>query len=129
MPYVGLVTLIIIVQYIAFMLLVGKQRVAHQIKAPATSGHELFDRAYRIQMNTLEQMAISLPAMWVCAWFFSPAVAAALGLLFAVGRFMYGLAYMANPEKRGPGMGIGFLACVGMIGCGLWGIVAQLANG
>ena len=51
MAYTGLVTLVILVQYIVFMLLVGKQRVAHGIKAPATSGHEMFDRAYRVQMN------------------------------------------------------------------------------
>jgi uncharacterized membrane protein YecN with MAPEG domain len=126
MAYTGLVTLVILVQYIVFMLLVGKQRVAHGIKAPATSGHEMFDRAYRVQMNTLEQMAIALPAMWVCALFFSPTVAAALGVVFLIGRFLYGLSYMGNPEKRGPGMGIGFLACVGMIGCALWGIVSSL---
>jgi len=126
MAYVGLVTLMMLVQYLVFIMLVGKQRVAHQIKAPATSGHELFDRAYRIQMNTLEQMAIALPAMWVCAWFFKPGVAAILGLVFVAGRFFYGLSYMADPEKRGPGMAVGFLSYLGMIGCGLWGIVAGL---
>ncbi len=126
MVLVGIVTLIILVQYIGFTLLVGKQRVAHGIEAPATSGHAQFDRAYRVQMNTLEQLVIALPAMWLCGWSFSPIVAALLGLLFAFGRLLYALGYMSDPGKRGPGMGLGFLAYAGMIGCALWGLVGKL---
>ena len=126
MVLVGIVTLIMLVQYIGFTLLVGKQRVTHGIKAPATTGHLLFDRAYRVQMNTLEQLVIALPAMWLCGWSFSPIVAALLGLLFVFGRLLYALGYMSDPDKRGAGMGLGFLAYCGMIGCALWGLVGKL---
>ena len=64
--------------------------------------------------------------MWVCGWFFSPMVAASLGGVFFIGRFLYWRSYMADPKKRGPGMIIGFLGYMGMIGCGLWGVIGQL---
>ena len=126
MAPVGLVTLLILLQYILFMMLVGKQRTLHGINAPAVTGHEMFERAYRVQMNTLEQMVVALTAMWVCGWFFSPMVAASLGGVFFIGRFLYWRSYMADPKKRGPGMIIGFLGYMGMIGCGLWGVIGQL---
>ena len=126
MAFVGLVTLLILLQYILFMMLVGKQRAAHGISAPAVTGHEMFERAYRVQMNTLEQMVVAIAAMWVCAWFFLPPVAGILGAVFFIGRFVYWRSYMADPKKRGVGMVIGFLANIAMIGCGLWGVIGQL---
>src|ERR1700733_15631342 len=53
--------------YTAFR--VGNLRGKHGIKAPATSGHPEFDRAYRVQLNTLEQMGIVLPFLWVAAFY------------------------------------------------------------
>lgn len=126
MAFVGLITLLMLLQYTLFMMLVGKQRTAHGIDAPAVTGHEMFERAYRVQMNTLEQMVVALAAMWVCAWFFLPPVAAILGGVFIVGRFVYWRSYMANPKKRATGMIIGFLANLAMIGCGLWALLGQL---
>lgn len=126
MAFVGLVTLLILLQYTLFMMLVGKQRTAHGVNAPAVTGHEMFERAYRVQMNTLEQMVVAIAAMWVCGWFFLPYVAAILGILFVIGRFVYWRSYMADPKKRGTGMIIGFVANMAMIGCGFWGVIGQL---
>jgi hypothetical protein len=126
MTLVALVTLLLLLQYIIFQMLVGKARTEHGIKAPACTGHELFERAYRVQMNTLEQLIIVIPAMWICAEFFSPGVAAGLGLVYLVGRFVYRSGYVKDPESRGPGMIIGFVGYLGLIGCGLWGVIGQL---
>ena len=126
MEYVGLVTLLLLCQYIVFMVLCGKARAQSDIVAPAMTGDETFERAYRVQMNTIEQLIIALPAMWVSAMYFSPMVAASLGLCFFVGRLLYRLAYMSDPEKRGPGMMIGFAANLALIGTGLWGLVSAL---
>lgn len=126
MHYVALVTLLLICQYVAFMALCGKARVASGIKAPAVTGDENFERAYRVQMNTVEQLLIALPAMWVCAMFFSPSVAASLGLAFFIGRLLYRNAYVRDPEARGPGMMIGFLAGIGMLVLGFWGVLSAL---
>jgi glutathione S-transferase len=124
--FVGLITLLMLLQYILFMMLVGKQRAAHGINAPAVTGHEMFERAYRVQMNTLEQMVVAMAAMWVCGWFFLPPVAGVLGAIFIIGRFVYWRSYMSDPKKRGTGMVIGFLANMAMIGCGFWGVLTQL---
>jgi len=126
MAYVALVTLLLLLQYLFFMAMVGKARVASGLEAPAMTGDPVFERASRVHLNTLEQLAIALPAMWICGAFFRPDVAAALGLVFLAGRFVYRAGYMADPRKRGTGMMIGFLACIAMIAGGLWGAARQL---
>ena len=125
MHYVALVTLLLVAQYVVFMGLCGKARATSGIKAPAVTGDEYFERAYRVQMNTVEQLMIALPAMWVCAFYY-PSLAAALGVAFFVGRVLYRNAYVKDPETRGPGMIIGFLAAIIMILAGCWGALTSL---
>ncbi len=126
MAPVAIVTLLLLVQYIFFMAMVGKARIASGLEAPAMTGDAAFERASRVHLNTLEQLAIALPAMWICAAFFRPDVAAVLGLVFLAGRFVYRAGYVADPRKRGPGMMIGFLANAAMIVTGLWGAGRQM---
>ena len=126
MAFVALVTLLILFQYAFFMGLCGKARAESGLQAPAVVGDESFERAYRVQMNTLEQMVVTLPAMWVCANFFMPLVAALLGLAFFIGRILYRMSYVKDPASRGPGMMIGFLANIGLLLCSLWGVATQL---
>ena len=96
------------------------------MKAPAMSGEENFERCLRVQMNTLEQLVVILPAMWVCAVYFRPDVAAILGAVFIVGRFIYSAAYLNDPSKRGIGFLIGFLASVVLIICSLYAAITGL---
>ena len=126
MEYVALVTILLISQYTIFIMLVGAARGKSGIKAPAVTGDENFERAYRVQMNTLEQLVIALPAMWVAGWYFDAMVAALLGLAFFIGRVIYRAAYVRAPEKRGIGFGIGLLAVLGMIGTAAWGVISAL---
>ena len=126
MQYVAIVTLLLLIQYTAYTLLCGIARGKETVVAPATSGDERFERAFRVQMNTLEQMAVTIPAMWICAYFFSPLWAAGLGVVFMVGRLLYRQAYMREPSSRGPGMVIGFLANVVLVALGLWGAIGQI---
>jgi uncharacterized membrane protein YecN with MAPEG domain len=126
MEFVALVTLLLLCQYVVFMGMCGKARARSGIVAPAVTGDETFERAYRVQMNTVEQLVIALPALWVSGMYFMPMVAAALGLVFFVGRMMYRVSYMKDPESRGPGMIIGFLANIALIATGLWGVISQL---
>jgi glutathione S-transferase len=126
MEYVALVTVLLISQYMVFIMLVGAARGKTGIKAPAVTGDESFERAYRVQMNTLEQLMVALPALWVSGIYFDSLVAALLGLAFFLGRVMYRAGYVKDPEKRGIGFGIGFLAILGLIGTGLWGVISTL---
>jgi uncharacterized membrane protein YecN with MAPEG domain len=126
MEFVALVTLLLLFQYLTFMMLCGMARGKGGVKAPATTGDELFERALRVQINTLEQLVITLPAMWISAMYYRPLVAAGLGLVFFLGRLLYRAGYMQDPAKRGPGMMIGFLANVALLLTALWGAVMQL---
>jgi glutathione S-transferase len=126
MEFVALVTCLLLLQYVAFMGLCGKARARSTIKAPAVTGDEMFERAYRVQMNTVEQLIITLPAMWLSGMHFNPMLAAGLGLAFFVGRLLYRIAYMSDPTKRGPGMMIGFIANIALILTSIWGIATSL---
>lgn len=126
MSLVALVALLIIIQYFIFTLLVGAARTKTGIEAPAVTGDPDFERAYRVQQNTLEQLMLVLPALWLCATYFRSDVAAICGSIFIVGRFIYRAGYVADPKKRGLGMGIGMLATVAMALCSAWGIIISL---
>jgi glutathione S-transferase len=100
--WTAIVTLLIGLFYFYTGFLVGNLRGKHGIKAPATSGHPQFDRAYRVQLNTLEQMGIILPFLWVAAfypikWAF---LAPLVGGIWLIGRILYMRGYMADPDKR-----------------------------
>jgi len=126
MEYVALVTLLLVLQYFIFTMLCGAARAKSGIQAPAVTGDETLERAYRVQMNTLEQLMMVLPALWLSAMYFDSLVAALLGLVFFVGRVLYRAGYMKDPAKRGPGFGIGFLGTLGLVGTALWGVIASL---
>ena len=99
-----------LVQFFIFAILVGRARVKNNILAPAISGNETFERYFRIHQNTMEQLVIVLPALWLFAWYVEPLSAAALGLVFIIGRAIYCTAYAQDHAKRGLGFIIGSLA-------------------
>ncbi|HEY1613644.1 MAG TPA: MAPEG family protein [Rhizomicrobium sp.] len=105
------VTVLIGLFYFYTAFRVGNLRGRHGIKAPATSGHPEFDRAYRVHLNTLEQMALFLPLFWVSAYY--PIgwawLAPVVGLVWLVARIVYLIGYMADPEKRIAGAMLGGL--------------------
>ena len=103
MNYVVLVILLAMAEYIVLVALVGRARATYGVRAPATSGHPVFDRTFRVQQNTLEQLVIFLPAVALFAHYVSPSVAAGLGVLFLVGRALYAAGYIREPRKRGAG--------------------------
>ncbi len=83
---VHLITLLALFEYFIFMMAVGRARYQYGVKAPATSGNEDFERVYRVQMNTLEMLALFIPALWTFAIFVSEAWAVLLGAIFIIGR-------------------------------------------
>lgn len=110
MTFVILVTILMLVQFMYFGFKVGAARGTGNVQAPAMSGDPHFERCNRVHMNTLEQLIVTLPAMWMCAVYFRIDAAAILGAVFIVGRFLYASGYIADPAKRSTGMMIGFFA-------------------
>lgn len=120
LPLTSLATLLVVALMFWTSVNVGKARVKYEVKAPATSGHEMFDRAYRIQMNTLESAMLLLPSMWIYAGLVGDLGAGLAGAIWIAGRIWYALAYQQDPAKRGPGFGISFLAIAGIWVGGVW---------
>lgn len=121
--YTAAVTMLALLLYMVVSMVAGQARAKYSIKAPAVTGHENFERAYRVQMNTVEQMVFFLPALWLCAVLLSDKAAAAGGLLWIIGRAVYAVSYLEAPEKRGPGMGISMLAQIGLFLGAAYGLV------
>jgi len=108
MEWVVLVAVLALGEYSVFVFQAGQARGRHGVAAPATTGHPDFERHLRVQENTVEQLVIFLPALFLCGSFF-PAYAAWVGLLFVAGRALYARTYVTDPAKRGPG----FLMTIG----------------
>ena len=109
-PYTAAATLLALLLHQAVAIMVARARERYGIKAPAVTGNEHFERAYRVQMNTVEQIVFFLPALWLCAVLLSDIGAAAGGLIWVIGRAIYAVSYVNDPAKRGPGFGIAALA-------------------
>ena len=106
MEAIAVVTILALMQFYLFGFQVGQMRARHGIKAPATTGHPEFERMFRVQQNTMEQLVMFLPALWMYAWLGKPLWAAALGLVFIVGRYIFKRGYVTDPSKRGLGFAI-----------------------
>ncbi len=126
MDLVALVTALILIEYFVLTGMVGKARVSSGLAAPATSGDEVFERYFRVQQNTLEQLVWFLPSMWLFAQYVHAESAAGLGAAFFIGRILYARAYYAEPGRRTAGFLIGFLAAVIASLGALIGIVMRL---
>jgi hypothetical protein len=100
MPYVLIVIVLALLQFIAFGIAVGRARHRYGVKAPAVTGHVVFERYFRVQMNTLEQLVAFVPAIWLFAQFVDPHWAAALGAVYLLGRTLYFLGYVKDPQSR-----------------------------
>ena len=123
LPLTALVTLLIGMLILATGINVGRARGRYGVKAPAVTGHELFERAYRVQMNTLENAVLMLPALWLYAGFVGDRGAAIAGGIWLLARIWYALAYSANPAKRGPAFAIGMVSFTGLWLGAAWAIV------
>ncbi len=106
MPLVQLVIGLALAQFFFFLFAVGKARETYKVAAPATTGNEIFERYFRVQMNTLELLVMFVPAILLFAQFFGPYIAAALGGIYLIGRIVYFLSYVKDPKKRGMGYGL-----------------------
>ncbi|MEK8033728.1 MAPEG family protein [Ideonella sp. DXS29W] len=114
MHYVHIVAMVAVLQYIFFSALVGRARGTYGVKAPAVVGHEMFERAYRVQMNTLELLVAFIPALYVAAHYWAPAIVAGSGAVYVIGRFIYWRAYVANPSSRQLGFVLSMLPVMGL---------------
>ena len=129
MSLVYIVMGLAMLQYLYFGIAVGGARGRYGVKAPATAGHEVFERYFRVQMNTLELLVVLIPSLPLFAWYVSPRWAAGLGAVYLVGRFLYFFAYVKDPAKRSAGFGLSFMPIAILLLGGIGGAIAALVKG
>jgi len=108
--YVALVTLLALLVYFWMGLQVGMARRKSGISAPAMIGDPLLERTIRAHYNTLEWLPIFLGSLWLFALYWSDLVAAAVGLIWVLGRILYQRGYVIEPSKREAGFLVQALA-------------------
>jgi uncharacterized membrane protein YecN with MAPEG domain len=126
MGLIELVTVLALLQFLYFAILVGRARERLGVKAPATTGNEVFERYLRVQMNTLELLVLFLPALWLAVAHVAPLWLALLGALYLIGRFIYLRAYVTDPSKRSFGFGLSAAPILALLVIDLIGALSRL---
>jgi glutathione S-transferase len=128
-PYPALVTCLALLVYLWTIAACALARGRYGIKAPATSGHPDFERAFRIQQNTAEQLMLFLPSLWVFSLEVSQFWSGVIGLVFVAARLVYVWSYRRDPASRGPGFTVAFAASVVLLVGGLVGTLQVMLTG
>ncbi len=108
-------TLLAVLLTFVFAARVAMLRGKHGIKAPATSGHPDFERAFRVHANTVENLVLVVPLLWVATAYYGGQIPFWIGLLWVISRVVYAIGYMqSNSQLRAPGGIIGFLSIIAL---------------
>ncbi len=126
MELVVIVVAVALLQYVYLSFQVGKARGTYGVNAPAVTGNENFERYYRVQQNTLELLVVFIPGILMFAQYFRADVAAGIGAIFVIGRFLYSKQYVADPSSRTVGFILSLLPAVILVIGALIGAVMQV---
>lgn len=126
MTTVTLIIILAVLQFMALSFLVGPARVTYNVEAPKTTGHEEWERRFRVHQNTMEQLVAFIPAIWLCATYANVTLAVVLGLIYLLGRSHYAYSYIKDPKLRAPGMIASFFPTFAMALAALGGILLDL---
>jgi glutathione S-transferase len=97
---VEIVLVLVLAEYEILGLMAGRARFKYKVPAPATAGHPVFERYYRVHQNTLEQLMVFVPSLILFGLYVSPRAAQVLGILFLIARLAYAIGYVRDPERR-----------------------------
>ncbi|MBO0349411.1 MAPEG family protein [Phormidium pseudopriestleyi FRX01] len=127
-PWPSLVTVSALIVYFVVTINVGRARFKYKILPPAMSGNSDFERVVRVHENTLEQMILFLPALWIFSEFVSPVWAGVIGSFWVLGRIVYAWGYYQAAEKRGIGFAISSLTSMVLLIGSLVGIILNVVQ-
>jgi glutathione S-transferase len=100
------VTLLAMLISLAFAIRVARARRRTGVRAPTMTGPQELEYALRIQGNTIEQIVIFLPSLWLAALYFQGWWAPVLGLVWCLGRVIYSFVYGSESRQRFPGFAL-----------------------
>lgn len=115
MPFVELIVMVAVLQYVFFAAATGRTRARSGLQAPATTGDEGFERMYRVQMNTLELLVALLPSLLIASHYWPASVVTAIGGIYIIGRHIYWRAYVREPAKRSLGFALSILPVLALL--------------
>lgn len=99
----AMITVLALLEYSVLGAMVGRARSKYGVEAPATTGNPEFERYFRVHENTLENLIVFIPALWIFSLSVNYHFGVALGALFLIARIIYASGYLAAPAKRAPG--------------------------
>ena len=123
MKLTAITTIAALIMYIWVFAMAGKARGTHKVPAPLMEGPLEFMRAQRVQANTVEQLVLFMPLLWLTAYWMNDLTAAILGAIWVVGRVIYALGYYQEASKRSTGFGISSFATVGLLIAAIIGLI------
>lgn len=109
MQHATLLVLLALLQYVYFIAKVGQARGKYNVKAPATEGDEGFNRVFRVQQNTLEQLVIFIPSTFAFSFYVSDLWVLIPATVYILGRFIYSMEYVKDPATRTLGFSLTLL--------------------
>lgn len=125
MVYATLATLLAVFYTFFLSMKIGMMRDTHNVQSPAITGNIDFERVFRAHQNTIEQLVIFLPCLWLGAAFIGDLVAGTLGLVWVGGRLLFVNAYEAG-ESRFLGMSITIIPTIALFLAALFGAIQRL---
>ena len=108
-PYTALATLLDLAIAFSLMVRVVYARKTYQVPHPSLDGPEAFVRISRVQANTIEQLVLHLPLLWIAALAMNDVFAASLGFVWALSRILYARGYYKKAKRRAKGIMIGLV--------------------
>ncbi|KAL0491793.1 glutathione S-transferase [Acrasis kona] len=116
-PLTTLATATAVITTFGLSFLVGKARKDYNVPAPKTTGDVRFESVNRVHQNSVENIVLLLPALWVAALASKDdKIAGSLGLTWSVGRVAYAAGYIQDPKKRSAGFALGFFPQLALVG-------------
>ena len=100
----GIVSSLALLVYYFTLFKAGMARGRFKVPAPSHDGPEEYLRHVRAHQNTLEHLALFLPGIWLFSFAVSPLWAAAIGMLWPIGRLGYALGYYKSAQARSMGL-------------------------
>ena len=127
-PWTSLITVLALLVYLVIVINVGRARAKYKVLPPQMTGDPNFERVLRVQQNTLEQIVLFLPGLWLFSFYVNPLWGAGIGAIWVVGRILYAWGYYQAAEKRMIGFGISSLSGIVLLLGSLVGIILSLVH-
>jgi glutathione S-transferase len=122
----AIVTICALLVYFGLGIGVAVARVKYKVMPPQITGNENFERVFRAHQNTLEQIVIFLPCLWLFSIFVNPNLGAIIGSVWIVGRIAYAWGYYVEAGKRATGNAMATLATLALMFGTLFNLVRGL---